>query len=75
MRIPIDSLSPETLRRVVEEYVTRDGTQTDDAEDMVVEVLAELRAGRAELEWDEEEETTQVVRVPEPRGGRANREA
>lgn len=62
MQIPIDSLNPETLRRMVAEYVTRDGTDPVDADTKIEQVLRQLRSGHAELHFDEDEETTTVVR-------------
>ncbi|MFP4144157.1 MAG: YheU family protein [Phycisphaeraceae bacterium] len=64
MLIPPDSLSSETLRRVVEEYVTRDGTELTDAGRKVEQVIRQLQAGRAELHFDEEDETTTIVFRP-----------
>lgn len=61
MLIPIDQLDAETLRRVVEEFVTRDGTETADAAPMVEQVLRQLTTGKAELHYDEEEETTTII--------------
>ena len=63
MRIPPDSLGPETLRAVVAEFVTRDGTEIGDADLHVDRVLKQIRAGRAELHYDEETGTTTVVPV------------
>lgn len=68
MRIPIDSLSPDTLRRVIEECVSRDGTELTDAETKIEQVLAQLKAGRAELHFDEETETTTIITRDTPRG-------
>lgn len=64
--IPIDSLSADTLRAVVEEYVTRDGTDLADAGAKVDQVLRQLRAGRAELHYDDESETTTIVAKDRP---------
>ena len=63
MRIPIDRLSPDTLRNVVSEYVTRDGTELSDVEMKIDQVIKQLRAGRAELHLDEESETTTILPV------------
>ena len=66
MRIPIDQLNPDTLREVVAEFVTRDGTDLTDAKTKIDQVLRALRAGRAELHYDEEEETTTIIATPKP---------
>ena len=63
MRIPIDSLEPETLRRVVEEFVTRDGTDLSEMDVTVEQVLRQLQQGKAELHFEPEEETTTIVAV------------
>ncbi|MEX0652815.1 MAG: YheU family protein [Phycisphaeraceae bacterium] len=68
MQIPIDSLSPETLRRVVAEYVTRDGTDSVDVDVKIKQVLRQLRAGHAALHFDEEDESTTIVKH-DPREG------
>lgn len=61
MKIPIDMLPEKTLRRVIEEYVSRDGTDWSDMEDRVGQVRRLLQTGGAELHFDEETETTNVV--------------
>ena len=66
MRIPYDQLSPAALRGLVEEFVTRDGTDLIDANRKVEQVLAALRAGRVVIEFDEEEGTTTIVPVDPP---------
>ncbi len=61
LMIPLDQLQPETLRRVVEEYVTRDGTDLVDMADKVDQGLAALHRGRAEMYFDEKSQTTTIV--------------
>ncbi len=61
MRIPADKLDEDTLRRVVEEYVSRDGTDLSDMNARVGRVLGLLRTGHAELHFDEETRTTNIV--------------
>lgn len=61
MLIPIDTLKPDTLRNVVAEFVTRDGTELTDADTKIDQVLRRLRDGYAELHFDEESGTTSVV--------------
>jgi uncharacterized protein YheU (UPF0270 family) len=60
-----DQLSLETLRALVEEFVTRHGAvqgHTDTpVESMIDQVLAQLRNGRAVIVFDEEEETASIV--------------
>lgn len=72
MRIPIESLSKETLRRVVEEFVTREGTDygvsTADLSTKVDQVLRQLTKGQAVLVFDNESESCHIVSKDEYRG-------
>jgi uncharacterized protein len=61
MRIPADKLPDEILRRVIEEFVSRDGTDWSEMEARVSRVLRQLESGKAELHFDEESGTTNVV--------------
>ena len=63
MRIPHTKLSPATLRAVVQEFVTRDGTDYSSVERRVEYVLRKLEAGRAELYFDDDSETCNIVTV------------
>lgn len=70
MQVPIESLPPETLKRVVEEFVTREGTDyglsTADLSSKVDQVLRQLRSGRAVLLFDSESETCHIVMKDNP---------
>ena len=65
MRVPMDSLPAEVLQRVVEEFVTRGGTddgQIDATlEQRVAQVITQLRRGHAALEWDAESESVNII--------------
>lgn len=61
MRIPPEKLDETTLRRVVGEYVSRDGTDSSDMNARVGRVLGWLRSGQAELHFDGETRTTNIV--------------
>lgn len=65
MRIPIESLAAETLKRVVEEFVTREGTDyglsSADLQTKVEQVLRQLKKGDALLCFDAESESCQIV--------------
>ena len=63
MRIPYTELVPATLRAVVQEFVTRDGTDHSSVERRVESVLRQLNAGRVELHFDEQTETCNIVTV------------
>ena len=71
MRIPHTRLSPATLRAVVEEFVTRDGTDHSSVERRTETVLRQLDAGCVELHFDVETETCNILPVDEnpPAGG------
>ena len=47
IRIPVDQLTPEALRSVIEEFVTRDGTELTDSQTKIEEVKELLRTGEA----------------------------
>jgi len=67
VELPLDALEPQTLRRVAEEIVSRDGTDYGAVEktldEKVENLLRELRAGRAALWFDPETATTSVEPV------------
>jgi hypothetical protein len=73
MRIPPTLLSPAALRAVVEEFVTRDGTDHSSVERRIETVMRQLDAGRVELHFDCEAETCHIVPVEgnPPAGGGA----
>jgi len=61
MRIPHEQLSSTALRAVIEEFVTRDGTDHSSVEQRIEEVLRHLDAGRVELHFDDETETCNIL--------------
>ena len=63
MRIPHSKLSLATLRAVVEEFVTRDGTDYSSIDRRVEVVLGQLESGRVELHFDDQTETCNIVTV------------
>ena len=63
MRIPYTELAPATLRAVVEEFVTRDGTDHSSVERRVEYVLRQLRLGCVELHFDDQTETCNIITV------------
>jgi len=60
VRIPFRDLSPEALRGVVEEFVTRDGTEFTDGAKKVAQVLALLERGEMEIWFDETSRTCNI---------------
>jgi hypothetical protein len=59
------ALSPAALRALVEEFVTRDGTDYGDIErsldEKVADVLRQLDRGEVRIVFDPESETTTLV--------------
>jgi hypothetical protein len=71
MEIPYDRLQADTLRRLVEEFVTRDGTDNGEAnyslDDRVAAVMRQLKRGEAAVDFDPETQSCNVVRVEKSR--------
>ncbi len=67
MLIPHTRLSRATLLAIVQEFVTRDGTDHSAVERRTELVLKQLDAGRVELHFDDQSETCNIVTVP-PKG-------
>jgi uncharacterized protein YheU (UPF0270 family) len=65
MIIPPEELAPETLRALLEEFVTRHGSiqgHTEVTTDtMISQVLTQLRTGNAFIVFDETDETCSIV--------------
>ncbi len=66
VRIPHTSLSPSTLRSLIEEFVTREGTDYGDGDvsldDKVDAVTAQLIAATAVIVYDEDSESCTITR-------------
>jgi len=76
-QVSLDDLSPGALRGLVEEFVTRDGTDygavEHSVEEKIADVLAQLRAGEARIVFDPGTETANIVLSRElaaPAGGK-----
>jgi uncharacterized protein len=61
MLIPYQELEPSTLRKVVEEFVTRDGSDISSVEARIESVLKLLENGRAELHFDDDTKTCNIL--------------
>lgn len=65
IEVPPDALAPELLRRVIEEFVTRDGTDYGAVErsldEKVAAVRRQLDAGEALILVDPEEGSVDIV--------------
>ena len=63
MRVPHAVLTASTLRAVVEEFTTRDGTDHSPIGPRIEAVLAQLEAGTVELHFNGETKTCNIVPV------------
>ena len=70
LKIPFDQLSLKALRGVVEEFVTRDGTDYGEVEVPLEikrnQVLDQLKSGKAVLVFDPESETCNILKSNDP---------
>lgn len=65
MEIPYQAIAPDTLRNMIEELITRDGTDYGDQEQTleakVGQVIAKLQCGQAMIMYDESLEMCEIV--------------
>jgi uncharacterized protein len=61
LQIPPDRLSADVLDALIEEFVTRHGTELTDATAKAAQVRAKLRTGEVIIVFDETHETTNIV--------------
>jgi uncharacterized protein YheU (UPF0270 family) len=65
MQIPVDRLDPDTLTRVIEEYVSREGTDygqsNPDLLGKVESIRRKLKCGEAVLCYDEVSESCHIL--------------
>lgn len=70
VKIPYDQLSTEALQGVVEEFVTRDGTDYGEVEmpleTKIAQVMAQIRSGKAVIVFDQETESCTILRSDDP---------
>ncbi len=70
LKIQYDQLSPEALEGVIEEFVTRDGTDYGKVEisleTKISQVLAQLKSGRAVIVFDQKSETCTILKSDDP---------
>jgi len=66
--VPHTQLAPEVLRRLIEEFVTRDGTDYGAVErtldEKVAALMRQLVAGEVAIEVDPEHDTIDIVARP-----------
>lgn len=65
MEIPYQAIAPKTLRNMVEELITRDGTDYGEQEltleTKVSQVITKLQSGEAVIKYDEALEICEIV--------------
>jgi uncharacterized protein YheU (UPF0270 family) len=65
LEVPYDRIHPETLRNMIQEFVTRDGADWGDAgctlEDKVEQVLRQLRDRKVKVVFDLTSQTANIV--------------
>jgi uncharacterized protein YheU (UPF0270 family) len=69
-KIPVYKLSPDALQGVIEEYISRSGTDYGEVEASMetkfMQVKFKLEAGSAVLIFDDETETTNIFLADDP---------
>jgi uncharacterized protein YheU (UPF0270 family) len=69
-RIPVNKLSPDALQGVIEEFISRDGTDYGEMEvspeTIFRYVKQKLESGSAVLIFDDEAETTNIFLANDP---------
>ena len=65
IEIPFARIDPETLQRMIEEFVSRDGADWAESgcalEDKVRQVLRQLRDGQVRVVYDQKTQTANLV--------------
>lgn len=68
--VPYDQISSDALQNLIEEFVTRDGTDYGEKEvpleTRVDQVMAKLKTGKAVIVFDLETETTTILASNSP---------
>lgn len=70
VKIAHSQLSPQALNGVIEEFVTRDGTDYGEHEvpvgTKIAQILTQLKAGKAVIVFDPESETCNILKNDDP---------
>jgi uncharacterized protein YheU (UPF0270 family) len=65
IEVPYDRINPDTLRRMLQEFVTRDGADWGEAgctlEDKVEQVLRQLKSRKVKVVFDLASQTANIV--------------
>jgi uncharacterized protein YheU (UPF0270 family) len=70
VKIPYEQLSPEALHGVIEEFVTRDGTDYGEREVLVetriAQVMEKIKTRKAVIVFDHKSETCNILKSDSP---------
>jgi len=70
VKISYDQLSPDALQGVIEEFVTRDGTDYGEIEISleikISQVLGQLKSGKAVIVFDQKTKTCTILKSDDP---------
>ena len=70
VKIQYDQLSPEALHGVIEEFVTRDGTDYGEIEvpleTRMIQLMNQLKSGKVLIVFDIESETCNILKRDDP---------
>lgn len=70
VKIPYEQLSPEALHGIIEEFVTRDGTDYGEVEmpleTKMAQVLTQIKSGKVVIVFDQETESCTVLKSDDP---------
>ncbi len=68
--VPFEQLEPETLDNLIEEFVTRDGTDYGEVEvsleTKIFQVLNQLKSKKAVIVFDSQIETSTILKSDDP---------
>ena len=63
--IPMDRIDPDTLRKMIEEFVTREWSELADSEytldEKIDQVMQQLKDNRAKIVYDNTSETWNII--------------
>ncbi len=70
--VPYERINPETLRKMIEEFVSREWSELSDSgcslEQKVAQVLAQLKSGKVKVVYDLASESCNIVAADTLRG-------
>ena len=61
MIIPLDRIDRKMLKAIMEEFVSRDGTDASPMEEKLSRVNTQLKEGKAKIVFDEESKTCNII--------------